>query len=121
MRKMTGKNTERSTCWQTECECCFDPCTCQNKCCQRRVRVTCRTPDTICTKKVWCERTVCEQVPCTTMVREKVCTKVPYTVCKKVPYTVVEKVPYTVCRTIRENCTKQVPYTVCRMCEEEIC
>src|SRR5207253_3487004 len=65
--------------------------------------------------------TVCESVPCTTYVQERICTKVPYTVCKKVPYTVVEKVPCQVCRTIRENVVKQVPYTVCRMVQEEVC
>ena len=65
--------------------------------------------------------TVCEQVPCTTYVKEKVCRKVPYTVCKKVPYTVVKKVPCTICRMVKENVVKKVPYTVCRTDQEVIC
>src|SRR5262249_43128018 len=94
-----------------------------------------------CCRKVWKEHCVCCQVPCTTYVKRKVCTQVPYTVCKKVPYTVTVKVPYTVChnlvgayvdekgvgydceaagRTFKEGaqiCT-QVPYTVCKMVTE---
>ena len=50
-----------------------------------------------------CYRTVCETVPCTTMVRKTICEKVPYTVCKKVPYTVRKQVPYTVCKYVRET------------------
>src|SRR5947209_8004669 len=81
------------TVWQKTCEeCCFDPCTCQTvkkpghweKC-----KVQCPA-ETKC-RKVWREHTVCEQVPCTTYVKERVCKQVPTTVCKKVPYTVVKQ------------------------------
>jgi hypothetical protein len=102
-------------------ECCFDPCTCKC-CCKPAVcrKVVCQGPAQVCTRKVWHTRTVCEQVPCTTYVKECVHVKVPYTVCKKVPYTVVKQVPYTVCRVVKETQVKKVPYTVTRM-QTEIC
>src|SRR5262249_46566188 len=68
----------------------------------------------------WRERTVCEQVPCTTYVTECVVEKVPYTVCKKVPHTVVKKVPVTVCKSVPETVVKKVPYTVRRTVTEVV-
>src|SRR5262249_47475805 len=98
-----------------------DPCTCKTYHKPgHRVRVTCRTPDQICTRQVTHHRTVCEQVPCTTMVRERVCTRVPYTVCKKVPYTVHRQVPCQVTRMGTEDAPRQVPSTVCRMVRETV-
>src|SRR5262249_23294908 len=96
-------------------ETCFDPCTCRT--CTKPAtcrKLTCQSPPEVRCRKVWHERTVCEQVPCTTYVKEQVCEKVPYTVCKKVPYTVVKKVPYTVTRNVTETTVRRVPYTVTR-------
>src|SRR5206468_888667 len=82
-------------------ECCFDPCTCKtHHKCGHFCRNTCKEPDQTCTRNVCKTRTVCEQVPCTTYVREAVHEKVPVTVCKKVPYTEVTKVPYTTKRSV---------------------
>src|SRR5262249_43228024 len=105
------------TTWQRTCdECGFDPCTCQTYTKKGRwERVTVKTPDEMRTRKVWKSRTVCEQVPCTTYVKETVVEKVPYTCVKKVPVTTVKKVPYTVTRYVRETIVKKVPYTVRRM------
>src|SRR5262249_48950331 len=111
----------KTTWHRTPDECCFDPCTCKSytkrghweRCC-----VKC--PDQVCTRQVWKTRTVCEQVPCTTTVKECVVERVPYTVCKKVPYTVVKKVPVTVCKMVPQTIVKKVPYTVCRM-ETQVC
>src|SRR5262249_8892344 len=113
---------KRSISW--ECipsECTFDPCTCKTcyKPAKRRM-VVCQGPSEMRCRKVWKERTVCEQVPCTSYVRETVCEKVPYTVCKKVPYTAVKKVPCTVTRRVKENVVKKVPYTVTKMQTEVV-
>src|SRR5262249_888123 len=102
-------------------ECCFDPCTC--KTCYKAPtcrKVECQGPPQTCTRKVWKERTVCEQVPCTTYVKEGVIEKGPYTVCKKVPYTVTKQVPCNVTRMVKETIVKKVPYTVTRM-ETQVC
>ena len=37
------------TCWETRCECCFDPCTCQTNQCIRKCRVTRQLPPETCT------------------------------------------------------------------------
>src|SRR5262249_9011530 len=111
------KPGKKHHCWQETCgEGCFDPCTCKS--CYKpgkKVRVTCKEPDQVCTRQVWKKQTVCEQVPCTTYVKECVHCKVPYTVCRKVPYTVVKKVPVTCTRMVTEHCVKKVPYTCCHM------
>src|SRR5262249_51678983 len=75
-------------------DCCFDPCSCQTCCTPKKQKVWCEGPPQVCTRKVWKEHVVCEQVPCTTYVTECVHEKVPYTVCKKIPCTTVKKVPY---------------------------
>src|SRR5205085_5677787 len=106
--------------WVDTCECCFDPCTCQTVTKHKRVKVCCEGCPKVCTRKVWREHTVCEQVPCTTYVTECVVEKVPYTVCKKVPHTVVKKVPVTVCKTVHETIVKKVPVTVQRTVTEVI-
>jgi len=82
-------------------ECCFDPCTCKTHHKMGHFcTTTCKEADQTCTRNVCKTRTVCEQVPCTTYVREAVHEKVAVTVCKKVPYTEVKKVPYTTKRTV---------------------
>src|SRR5262249_11543147 len=66
-------------------QCCFDPCGCKMNVTRghwQRCEEEC--PGKTCTRKVWKERTVCEQVPCTTYKKECVVEKVPYTVCKKI-------------------------------------
>ena len=52
-------------------ECCFDPCTCCKTAASPASgqRACCKCPDQICCRKVWKNRTVCEQVPCTTTVK----------------------------------------------------
>src|SRR5207253_9322389 len=121
----------------------FDPCTCKTECTSKRVRVTCREPDQICTRQVWKTCTVQEMVPSTTTVYENVVCKVPYTVHKKVTEVVKKQVPYTVCRQVRGCyvnaegqtcdcegagctfkeggvCSRQVPYTCQKMVTEVV-
>src|SRR5262245_41665057 len=95
-----GKKTQ----CRRECrDVCFDPNTCKTSCGKWK---TCETfccegqPEVKC-RKVWKERTVCEQVPCEKWYKETVTEKVPYTVCKKVPVTTVQKVSQNVSRTAR--------------------
>src|SRR5207237_164028 len=104
------------------CEtCCFDPCTCCTTTKKGRLHLTwCQEADQIKTRQVTHYRTVCEQVPCTTYVRETHVEKVPYTVTKKVPYTYTKTVPVKVVRTVRENVVTQVPYTETRMVTEVV-
>ena len=87
-------------------------------------KMTCQCPPEVHCRKLWKEQTICEQVPCTTYVKECVVEKVPVTVCKKVPFTIVKKVPCTVTRMVQETCVKKVPYTVCRtvteVCKKQI-
>src|SRR5262249_15769616 len=70
---------------RTADEACFDPCGCKTTVKRGHWEKVCnKCPDQMMCRKVWKEHTVCEQVPCTTMVKECVVEKVPYTVCKKV-------------------------------------
>jgi len=62
-----GKRTSK---WVDCCECCFDPCTCQTVTKHKKCKVCCEGEAKVCTRKAWKERTVCEQVPCTTYVTE---------------------------------------------------
>ena len=95
--------------------CCFDPCTCQTTHTPGKWERVCeQCPDEIRCKKVWKENTVCEQVPCTTYVKECQVEKVPYTVCKKIAHNCVKQVPYTVTRNVRSTVVEKVPYTVTR-------
>src|SRR5581483_7084500 len=101
--------------------CCFDPCTCQTVSKPNGWKwVKCKEADRICTRQVTHHRQVCEQVPCTTYVKETVCEKVPVTVCKKVPYTFTKQVPVTVVRNVRETCVKKVPYRITRNVTEVV-
>src|SRR5262249_53276789 len=97
-------------------ECSFDPCTCQNvqKQCGTRLALV-RTPKETRTRQVTRCRSVCEQVPCTSTVRECVKECVPVTVCKKVPCgQVTKQVPVCTTRMVREVVCEKVPYTVCK-------
>src|SRR5262249_29498380 len=129
--------------WEDCCECCFDPCTCKTVTTHHRRRVTCQEPPQTCTRKVWREKCVTEQVPCTTNVTECVREKVPYTVTRRVTEMVTKQVPYTESRTVRgayvnekgeafecegagrtfKECAvvrKEVPYTTQRMVNEVV-
>ena len=58
--------------------CCFDPCTCQTV--SRRCGShweCCKEPDQVRTRQKTCYHTVCEQVPCTTYVKECHVERVP--------------------------------------------
>src|SRR5262249_36833367 len=129
--------------WVECCDCCFDPCTCKTITTRHKCRVTCQEPPQTCTRKVWRERCVTEQVPCTTYVQECVTEKVPYTVRRTVTEMVKKQIPYSTSRTVRgayvdekgvahesdaagrkfQECAvvrKQVPYTVTRMVNEVV-
>src|SRR5262249_4892731 len=103
----------------------------------------CQEPPQTCTRKVWREKCVTEQVPCTTNVTECVREKVPYTVTRRVTEMVTKQVPYTESRTVRgayvnekgeafecegagrtfKECAvvrKEVPYTTQRMVNEVV-
>ena len=100
---------------------CFDPSTCQSvqKQCGSKmclVRGPCETK----TRQVTTCRTVCEQVPCTTMKTRTICQKVPTTVCKKIPYTVVDRVPMTITRMEKKTSYEQVPYVCTTMVKEVV-
>ncbi len=95
------------TTYVDQCEQVVDPCCCKTTCCCKKVPVTCKEPDTTCQKKVYREKCVTEQVPCTTYVSKTViCEKVPYTVTRKESFTCTKDVPYTTSRTIRSACRR---------------
>src|SRR5207253_206803 len=73
----------KTTCWEKiPAECCFDPCTCKTTHKPATCRkIVCQGASEVRTRKVWRTKTVCEQVPCTTYVKECVIEKIPYTVC----------------------------------------
>jgi hypothetical protein len=102
---------------------CANPCACECPSKRRKKIVPFRLerePDRCATRLVTRYRTVCEQVPVTTMVRKCRVEKVPVTICKKVPVTVTKQVPVTCVRTVTETIRKQVPYTVTRMQTEVV-
>ena len=69
-RDSCGTAKSGGDCCGTCDSCCFDPCTCQTSPSSGHWRRSAaRAPDQICTRKVWQEHTVCEQVPCTTYVK----------------------------------------------------
>ncbi len=60
-------------------------------------------PPTLCEKKVWCPRTVVENVNCTVYESQTIHKQVPVTICKQVPTTITEQVPVTTCQMVAEE------------------